>query len=473
MNAPQQQWQRQPIPYDLFRKLSEHFAERMSSSESICLHHGTDESSLLPMPPDAVVFAQTTEEVSFVARLCSEYGVPVIPYGTGTSLEGQVHALKGGICLDLTKMNQILAIRPDDLDATVEAGVTRKQLNANLHGTGLFFPLDPGADASVGGMASTRASGTNSVRYGTIRENVIGMTVVMANGDIIRTGGRSRKSAAGYDLTKLFIGAGGTLGIITELTVRLHPLPEAVSSAVCSFPTVDDAVRTVIQTIQAGVPVARIELLDALCVHAINKYAKTTMRELPKLFFEFHGSPASVAEQAETVQAIAMDNNGMEFEWATLPEERTALWQSRHDALYAAIGLRPGTKSLTTDVCVPISRLAECIEETVADLATTGLIAPLVGHVGDGNFHYLVLVDQNDKNEVELAEKFAHRLAERAIRMEGTCTGEHGIGTGKLDYMIPEHGEPAVRVMAKIKEALDPQNLLNPGKIIPPHLHTW
>jgi D-lactate dehydrogenase (cytochrome) len=452
---------------DLLERLAHRFGDRFSASEAVRLHHGKDESSLPPAPPEGVVFAISTDEVADTVRLCREFHTPVIPFGTGTSLEGHLLAVQGGICIDLAGMNHVLAVRPEDLDATVEAGVTRKQLNAALKDTGLFFPIDPGADASLGGMAATRASGTNAVRYGTMRDSVLGMTVVLADGRVIRSSGRARKSAAGYDLTRLMIGSEGTLGIITELTVRLYPVPEAVSSAIGAFPTITDAVNTVIQTIQLGIPVARIELLDALALKAINRYSKTSLHEAPTLFFEFHGSPAGVEEQARAVQEIAAEHGGLDFQWATRPEDRTRLWQARHDAYYACLGLWPGARSLTTDVCVPISRLADCIDETMADLATSKLTAPLVGHVGDGNFHLLLLADPADPDEIERAKQFSNRLVERALKMEGTCTGEHGVGLGKRKYMTLEHGEAALDTMRAIKQALDPDNLLNPGKILP------
>jgi D-lactate dehydrogenase (cytochrome) len=451
----------------LFDRLARHFGNRFSVAKAIRILHGRDESSLPPMPPDAVVFAESTAEVAQVVRWCREHRVAVIPYGTGTSLEGHLHAVRGGVCIDLSGMNRIVAIRPADLDATVEAGVTRKQLNGALKDSGLFFAIDPGADASLGGMAATRASGTNAVRYGTMRDNVLGMTVVSADGRIVRTGGRARKSSAGYDLTRLFIGSEGTLGIITELTVRLFPVPEAISAAVCAFPSIAEAVDTVIETIQMGIPVARIELLDALALRAINRYSKTTLAEAPTLFFEFHGSPAGVAEQATAVQEIAAGHDGRDFQWSHRPEDRSRLWQARHDAYYACLGLRPGCRSLTTDVCVPISRLAECIGATLADLAASGLTAPLVGHVGDGNFHLLLLADPAVPDEIEQAKAFATRLAERAVAMEGTCTGEHGVGLGKRKYLTLEHGTAALDVMAALKRALDPDGILNPGKILP------
>ncbi|MBI4986964.1 MAG: FAD-binding protein [Rhodocyclales bacterium] len=462
MNAPTGR-----LPTALGTEFEKYFGQRFSTAAAVCLHHGKDESCYAPVPPDAVVFAQSTEEVAMVVRLCHAHKVPVIAYGTGTSLEGHLHALRGGICVDLSGMNRVVAVRAEDLDATVQAGVTRKALNGALRDTGLFFPIDPGADASLGGMAATRASGTNAVRYGTMRENVLGMTAVLADGRIVKTGSRARKSSAGYDLTRLLIGSEGTLGIITELTVRLYPLPEAISSAVCAFPTVGAAVDTVIQTIQLGVPVARIELLDALALTAINRHSKLALREAPTLFFEFHGSPAGVEEQAKTVQDIAAANHGMDFEWTARPEDRTRLWQARHDAYYACLGLKPGARSLTTDVCVPISRLADCIAETYADLEASRLTAPLVGHVGDGNFHLLLLADPDDRDENERARDFSNRLVERAIRMEGTCTGEHGVGIGKRKYLAIEHGDAALDVMRAIKRALDPDDLLNPGKILP------
>jgi D-lactate dehydrogenase (cytochrome) len=456
-----------PLPEALAIALKERFGERFSTVEAVRAHHGKDESSYAAAPPDAVVFAASTEDVAATVGLCHAHRVPVIAFGVGTSLEGHVIAIHGGVCIDLSQMNRVQAIRPADLDVTVQAGVTRKQLNAELHGTGLFFPIDPGADATLGGMAATRASGTNAVRYGTMRENVLGMTVVLADGRIIRTGSRARKSSAGYDLTRLFIGSEGTLGIITELTVRLYPIPEAISGAVCAFPCVDEAVNTVIETIQLGVPVARIELLNQIAVSAINRYSKTSLREAPMLFFEFHGSPTSVAEQAQAVQDIAAGHGGMDFEWATRPEDRSRLWQARHDAYYAGLQLKPGSRALTTDVCVPISRLADCIAESLADVEQSGFAAPLVGHVGDGNFHLMLLVAPDDADEVARAHAVSERLVARAQRMEGTCTGEHGIGFGKQKYLAAEHGEEALDVMRAIKHALDPDNLLNPGKMVP------
>jgi D-lactate dehydrogenase (cytochrome) len=455
------------LPSALADALRARFGERYATAEAVRLQHGRDESSFAAVPPDAVVFARSTDEVAAAVALCHAHRVPVIAFGTGTSLEGHLHAVRGGVSLDLSGMNKVLAVRPEDLDATVEAGVTRKALNASLRDTGLFFPIDPGADASLGGMAATRASGTNAVRYGTMRENVLGMAVVLADGRVIKTGSRARKSSAGYDLTRLMIGSEGTLGIITELTVRLYPLPEAISSAVCAFPDIATAVDTVIETIQLGVPVARIELLDALAIAAINRHSRTVLREAPTLFFEFHGSPAGVAEQARSVREIAAGHKGMDFEWAERPEDRTRLWQARHDAYYACLALRPGARSLTTDVCVPISRLADCIAETVADIEASSLVAPLLGHVGDGNFHLLLLADPDSAEEIERARAFSQRLVERAIGMEGTCTGEHGVGRGKRQYLALEHGGDALDVMRAIKRTLDPDDILNPGKILP------
>jgi D-lactate dehydrogenase (cytochrome) len=466
MNAPHPA-PRKPLPSALIETLKAAFGKRFSTAEAVRAHHGHDESHFPDALPDAVVWPHSTEEVVTVVKACHQHRVPIIPFGVGSSLEGHILALHGGVSLDFSEMNEVLTVHDKDMDAVVQPGVTRKQLNAALHGTGLFFPIDPGADASLGGMAATRASGTNAVRYGTMRENVLGMEVVLADGRVIRTGGRARKSSSGYDLTRLMVGSEGTLGLITALTVRLHPLPEAVSGAVCAFPDVDSAVQTVIQTIQLGVPVARIELLDALTVRAINRYSKTELREAPMLFFEFHGSPASVEEQAQTVQEIARDSGGQDFEWATRPEDRSRLWQARHDAYFACLNLRPGCRGVTTDVCVPISRLADCIGATCEDIAASGLTAPIVGHVGDGNFHTLILVDPADEAEIERAEALNRRIVERALAMDGTCTGEHGIGFGKQDFLVQEHGSGAVDAMRALKRALDPDNLLNPGKVVP------
>jgi D-lactate dehydrogenase (cytochrome) len=412
-----------------------------------------------------VVFAASTEEISDIINVCARRRVPVIPFGTGTSLEGHVAALEGGVCIDLAQMNEVLAVNVEDMDCTVQAGVTRKQLSEHLRDTGLFFAVDPGADASIGGMAATRASGTNAVRYGTMRETVLALTVVLADGRIIRTSRRARKSSAGYDLTRLFVGSEGTLGVIAEVTLRLHGVPEAISAAVCAFPDLAAAVNTTIAIIHSGVPVARIELLDDVQMKAINKYSKLDYPEAPTLFFEFHGTEAGVVEQVKMVEAIAGDFGDSNFQWATKAEDRAQLWQARHDAYYAAIALRPGSKGYATDVCVPISRLAECIEETRQDIEISGLLAPIVGHVGDGNFHLVMVLDPDDPDEMARAKALNERLVMRGLSMDGTCTGEHGVGYGKIDFLLAEHGE-AVSVMRTIKTALDPLGIMNPGKIV-------
>ena len=440
-------------------------AERVSVSAAVRLHHGHDESHFPDALPDAVVFPETTEEVAAVVKACARHKFPVIPYGTGTSLEGHILAIHGGVSLDVSRMNRVLAVHADDLDALVQAGVTRKALNAHIKETGLFFPIDPGADASIGGMAATRASGTAAVRYGTMKENVLALTVVLADGRIVKTGRRTKKSAAGYDLTRLFVGSEGTLGVITEVTVKLYPQPEAMSAAVCCFPNMVAAANTVIQAIQMGVPVARCDFVDPLCVKAINQHSKTSFQEKPTVFFEFHGSESSVKEQAETVQAIASENGAQEFQWATKPEDRSRLWQARHDAYFACLQLQPGSRIISTDVCVPISRLAECLAETEKDIAASGRMVPVLGHIGDGNFHLCIIVDPNDENDILVGEQMNHRLVERAIAMEGTCTGEHGIGCGKLEFMAAEHGD-ALDVMRTLKQAMDPHNIMNPGKIV-------
>ena len=450
---------------ELVTELRGMLGDRLSTALAVREQHGRDESYHKPMPPDAVAFAHSTEEVVKIVKACARHGRPIIPYGTGTSLEGHVAALEGGVCVDLSQMNRVLRVSAEDLDCTVEPGVTRKQLNEHLRDMGLFFPIDPGADASIGGMAATRASGTNAVRYGTMRENVLALAVVLADGRVIHTSKRARKSAAGYDLTRLFVGSEGTLGVITEVTLKLHGIPEAMSSAVCRFASLEGAINTVILTIQSGVPVARIELLDEVMMEAIRRYSKLDYPAAPTLFLEFHGSTASVAEQAEAVQAIASDSGGEDFQWTTRPEERTKLWQARHDAGYAAKALRPNCKIWPTDVCVPISRLAECILETKEDLKRSSLVAPIVGHAGDGNFHLAFVVDPDNPGEIKEAELLNERLVMRALAMDGTCTGEHGIGSGKLDFLIAEHGE-AVSLMRAIKQALDPKNLMNPGKIL-------
>lgn len=456
---------RRPFAPELFTALASAFGQRVSTAEAVRAHHGRDESPFDPQPPDAVVFAESTEDVRTTIELCARYGVPVIPYGNGSSLEGHLLAVEGGVSIDLSGMNRVLSINAEDLTATVEAGVSRKALNEALRDTGLFFPIDPGADASIGGMSATRASGTNAVRYGTMRENVLGLTAVLADGRVIKTGTRARKSSAGYDLTRLFVGSEGTLGVITEITVRLYPQPEAVSAAVCAFPSMGEAVRTVIETIQLGVPVARVEFVDMLAIRAINRHSNLTLAESPTLFFEFHGTEASVKEQAETVQALAAEHAGSGFAWATRPEERSRLWNARHNAYFAMLQLKPGCRAVTTDVCVPISRLAECVVETEDDLRGSPLPCPIVGHVGDGNFHVAILIDPARPEEFSEAERLNRRIVERALRMGGTCTGEHGIGLHKMDFLIDEHGSDAVDVMRALKHALDPRNLMNPGKI--------
>ncbi len=449
----------------LIEELKALLGERLSLSAAVLEQHGHDESYHATVPPDAVAFPRSTEEVAAVMRLAAKHGAPVVPFGTGTSLEGHVAALQGGISIDLGQMNRILEVNEGDLDCRVEAGVTRKQLNEFIRDRGLFFPVDPGANASLGGMAATRASGTNAVRYGTMRENVLGLTVVLADGSVIKTGGRSRKSAAGYDLTRLFIGSEGTLGVITELNLRLYGIPEAISVASTSFPTLAEAVDTVIETIQSGIPVARIELLDEVQVDAINRYSKLDYAVQPMLLFEFHGSEKGVVEQAEMVQAIAGEHAAADFRWATKAEERNRLWQARHDAYYAGLALRPGAKGWPTDVCVPISRLAECILETKKDVAESGLLAPLVGHVGDGNFHLSFIIDPNDPAEMARAQAVNDRMIARALALGGTCTGEHGVGSGKIHCLEKEHAS-AVPVMRLIKRALDPDNRMNPGKVL-------
>ncbi len=447
-------------------ELGELLGDRLSTSAAVREHHGRDMSYHELAPPDAVAFAHSTEEVSAIVGICARAAVPVIPFGTGTALEGHVQALRGGVCIDLTQMNEILEVNVEDLDCRVQPGVTRKALNEYLRDTGLFFPVDPGADASLGGMAATRASGTNAVRYGTMRENVLGLTVVLADGRVVRTGGRARKSAAGYDLTRLFVGSEGTLGVITEVGLRLYGRPEATSAAVCSFETLAGAVDSVIATIQVGVPVARIELLDEVQMDAVNRYSGLDYPAQPTLFYEFHGTETGVAEQAEMAGAIAAENGGGEFRWATRQEDRNELWKARHDAYYSAMALRPGASTWASDVCVPISRLAECILETRADVDASGLLAPIVGHAGDGNFHVGFIIDPDDPDEMSRAKEVNQRMVVRALAMGGTCTGEHGVGTGKIDYLRSEHGEEALSVMRQLKLALDPLNIMNPGKVI-------
>jgi len=447
-------------------QLKDRFKDRCATSKALREQHGHTTTWLQNQPPDAVVFAESTEDVAETVRICARGQVPVIPFGAGSSLEGHVNAPLGGVSIDLSRMNAVLEVHASDLDCRVQAGVTRKQLNSYIRDTGLFFPIDPGADATLGGMAATRASGTNAVRYGTMKDAVLGLTVVTADGRIVKTGGRAKKSSAGYDLTRLFVGSEGTLGVITELTLRLHGQPESISGGVCPFPDVASACNAVSMTIQMGLPVARIELLDEVQVRGCNIYSKLDLAETPTLFLEFHGSEAGVREQSETFSAIAEDVGGGPFKWATAPEDRTRLWAARHDAYWAGKSLKPEAQIMVTDVCVPISRLADCVAETSEDIRAEGFLAPIVGHVGDGNFHVQVLVDLDDPEEKRKSEKFVERLSLRAIDMGGTCTGEHGVGQGKQKFMAREHGE-ALEVMRAVKQALDPGNLMNPGKILP------
>ena len=446
--------------------LAARFGNRLVTSQAVREQHGNTTTWIENQPPDAVLFPQTTADVQDVVRLCASYRVPVIPFGTGTSLEGQVNAPRGGVSLDFRDMNRVLAVHAEDLDCVVEPGVTRKQLNEHMRDQGVFFPIDPGADASLGGMAATRASGTNAVRYGTMKDNVLALKVVLANGEVMATARRARKSSAGYDLTRLLVGSEGTLGVITELTLRLSGIPEAISAGICPFPSVEAACNATIMAIQSGIPVARIELLDALQVRASNMYSKLTLPETPMLMVEFHGSEPSVAEQSRRFGDIAEDLGGGPFDWTTRAEDRTRLWQARHDAYWAQCALRPGSRALASDVCVPISRLAECVTETQRDIAENKLLGPIVGHVGDGNFHVGVLVDLDDAAEVARVHTFLERLVERALAMDGTCTGEHGVGQGKMKYLHAEHGEPALEAMRAIKRALDPLDIMNPGKIV-------
>lgn len=446
--------------------LKQRLGERFQTGQSIREQHAHTTTYIPSQLPDGVALVETTEEVQDIVRACAEHRVPIIAFGTGTSLEGQVNAPGGGISVDTSRMNRILTVNAEDLDCTIEPGVTREDLNSHLRDTGLFFPIDPGANASLGGMAATRASGTNAVRYGTMRENVLSLTAVMADGQAVTTARRAKKSSAGYDLTRLLVGSEGTLGIITGLTLKLYGIPQAISGGVCPFPTVDAACQAVIATIQMGIPVARIELVNALQMRAMKNYSKLDYPESPCLFLEFHGSDSGVAEQAETFGEIATEYGGGPFLWTKVAEERAKLWKARHDSYWSAMSLRPGAKALSTDVCVPISRLAECIAETEADIARSGLIAPIVGHVGDGNFHTLVLMDLDNPKEIATAEEFVARLNMRAIAMDGTCTGEHGIGQGKMGFLEHELGHGVV-IMRSIKQALDPLNILNPGKILP------
>ncbi|MFM2276094.1 MAG: hypothetical protein RL211_1966 [Pseudomonadota bacterium] len=453
-------------PQALIDALKTRFAANCSTALVVREQHGRDESSFSAPPPSAVVFAESTRDVADAVKLAGDYNVPVIPFGVGSSLEGHLLAVQGGISIDVSRMNKVLSINAEDLTVTVQPGVTRKQLNEEIKSTGLFFPIDPGADASIGGMAATRASGTNAVRYGTMRENVLALEVVTADGSVIRTGTRAKKSSAGYDLTRLMVGSEGTLGVMTGITLKIYPLPEAVSAAICSFPSIEAAVRTTIQVIQLGVPIARVELIDKNTVRVVNAYAKLGLREEPMLLMEFHGSPASVKEQAQTVQEIAGDLGGNAFEWAETPEERTRLWTARHNAYFAAVQSKPGCRVISTDTCVPISRLADCLLDSVAEADASGIAYFLVGHVGDGNFHFGYLLDPNIPKEREVAEALNHRLVARALKLEGTCTGEHGVGLHKMDFLVTEAGVGAVDMMRTIKRALDPKNIMNPGKIL-------
>ena len=456
---------KRPMPEALVATLRERFGDRFTTAQSIRDHHGKDESPFPTVPPDAVVYAQSTQDVVEIVNLCGAHKFPLIPYGAGSSIEGQLLAIHGGLSIDLTGMNKVLSIAADDLTATVEPGVTRKQLNLEIRDTGLFFPIDPGADATLGGMAATRASGTNAVRYGTMRENVLSLTVVTAEGKIVKTANRARKSSDGYDLTRLFIGSEGTLGIITEVTVRLYPQPEAISAAVVNFPTAAAAVNTVIQAIQLGVPVARCEFLDPPAIRALNEHSKLELREAYTLFFEFHGSEAGVAEQAATAQQLSTDNGGADFEWASRPEDRTRLWNARHNAYFACLQQRPGCKAISTDTCVPISRLAESLEGARKLLEASGFQSMIIGHVGDGNFHCVILVDPDDAEEMQRAELVNDQIVRLAQSLDGTCTGEHGIGLHKMGFLVDEAGADGLELMRRIKVALDPDNILNPGKI--------
>src|SRR5262252_245405 len=446
--------------------LAARFGNRLVTSQAVCEQHGNTTTWVANEPPDAVVFPQDTADVQAIVRICAAHRMPVIPFGTGTSLEGHVNAPLGGVSIDFRDMNRVLAVHAEDLDCVVEPGLTRKALNEHLRDQGLFFPIDPGADASLGGMAATRCSGTNAVRYGTMKDNVLALKVVLASGEVMTTARRAKKSAAGYDLTRLIVGSEGTLGVITELTLRLAGIPEAIAAGVCPFPTVEACCNATILTIQSGIPVARIELLDALQVKACNAYSRLALPETPMLFLEFHGSEAGVAEQSQRFGEIARDLGGGPFDWATKPEDRSRLWQARHDAYWAGRVLRPGAQALATDVCVPISRLAECVTATQRDVAELGLVAPILGHVGDGNFHLSLLVDMADEAEVKRVKALSERLVARALAMDGTSTGEHGVGQGKMKYLAGELGGPALAAMAAIKRALDPDDIMNPGKIV-------
>ncbi|MBN8934770.1 MAG: FAD-binding protein [Rhizobiales bacterium] len=450
----------------VLRTLAARFGNRLVTSQAVREQHANTITWIENQPPDAVVFARSVEDVQAVVRLCAEHRVPVIPFGTGTSLEGHVNAPLGGVSIDLRDMNKVLAVHAEDLDCVVQPGVTRKALNQHLRDQGVFFPIDPGADASLGGMAATRCSGTNAVRYGTMKDNVLALKVVTASGELMTTARRAKKSSAGYDLTRLMVGSEGTLGVIVELTLKLAGIPEAISGGVCPFPSVEACCQAAIATIQSGIPVARIELLDALQVRAVNLHSKLGLRETPMLFLEFHGTEAGVAEQSERFGEIAAELGGGPFEWTTRAEDRTRLWEARHNAALANFALRPGSSMIATDVCVPISRLAQCVAETQRDIADSDLVAPIVGHVGDGNFHLTLLVNMSDPAEVARARQFNERLIERALALDGTCTGEHGVGQGKMKYLQAEHGAVAIEAMRAVKRALDPLDIMNPGKIV-------
>jgi D-lactate dehydrogenase (cytochrome) len=458
-----------PAPATIARmieELAKRFGNRSITSQAVREQHANTLTWIENQAPDVVVYPHNTDEIIAIVKLCALHGVPVVPFGTGTSFEGHVNAPLGGVSVDTSMMKRIISVHAEDLDCVIEPGVTRKELNEHLRDQGLFFPIDPGADASLGGMVATRASGTNAVRYGTMKDNVYALKVVMADGSVVTTSRRAKKSSAGYDLTRLFVGSEGTLGIVTEITLKLQGIPESISAGICPFPSVRAACDATIITIQSGLPVARIELLDALQVKACNLYSKLTLPETPMLFVEFHGTEEGAKEQAQRFGEIAAEYGGGPFEWATKAEDRTKLWQARHDVYWASMILRPGAKGVSTDVCVPISRLADCVEETQVDIAASGLIAPIVGHVGDGNFHVLPLVDMDNPEEIERAKVFVTRLVERALAMEGTCTGEHGVGQGKMKYLEAEHGPEALDLMRTLKRAMDPQNIMNPGKIV-------
>jgi D-lactate dehydrogenase (cytochrome) len=447
-------------------ELAATFGNRLVTSQPVRQQHGNTTTWIASEPPDAVIYPQSSAEVQQIVHVCARHFVPIIPFGAGTSFEGHVNAPFGGVSIDLKDMNQVLEVHAEDFDCVIQPGITRKRLNEHLRDQGLFFPVDPGADASLGGMASTRASGTTAVRYGTMKDNVLALKVVLASGEVMTTSRRARKSSAGYDLTRLIVGAEGTLGIITEMTLKLHAIPEAISAGVCAFPSVQAACGAAIAAIQAGILVARVELLDEVQIRSFNAYSKLSMPETPMLFLEFHGSDAGVAEQAERFGEIAREYEGSRFQWATSLEDRTRLWQARHDIFWANASFRPGARTVATDVCVPISRLAECVTETKQDIEASGLVAPIVGHAGDGNFHASVLVMMEDADEVARARAFIERIAERALAMEGTCTGEHGIGQGKKHFLETEHGSSAIEAMRAIKNALDPNGIMNPGKIV-------